>query len=372
MPEPSLLERAGLARLHRAHARSSHSPGGDDGAVHLLDARERAALRRLERRTVARAGLIGALSASVAAACEVALLPWEHDALLFWGVLGLVSGVCAILEIVFLSIDALDAAHAQAAIAGALGDDDRDRDAAGRDEIFRVLARAALEIPNPRENPFALDPLKESSRWVLVAAALVYKLKVSATNIVLKQLVRRAMGRAALRATIVPFVAVPVTAAWNMIVCARVLRELRLRVLGPAAAVDVVARVLPPTLQPSAAQQEALIRAIGACVVRSADVHPNLVALLSALLARLGVDALPEEVDASARFLAALAALPASERGIVTDILRAAAVIDGRIGRAERALLRDADADADIDAVVRALVDGLPLPITSTLRPEPA
>jgi hypothetical protein len=82
------------------------------------------------------------------------------------------------------------------------------------------------------------------------------------------------------------------------------------------------------------------------------------------------VDVLPEDVDASARFLAALAALPAPERGIVTDLLRAAAVIDGRSGRAERALLRDAD--ADIDAVLRALVESLPLPITSTLRPEPA
>lgn len=364
MPEPSLLERAGLARLRRAHARGRHGPGGADGAVHLLDDHERAALRRLERQTVTRAGLIGALSAGVAAAFEVALLPWEDDPIVYWGALGLVSGLCAVLEIVFLSIDALDAAHAQAAIAGALGDP-LDDDSA-REETFRVLARAALEIPNPRENPFALDPLKETSRWLLVGAGLVYKLKVSATNIILKQLVRRAMGRAALRATIVPFVAVPVTAAWNMIVCARVLRELRLRVLGPAAAADVVARLLPTGMTTSAAQQEALVRAVGACVVRSADVHPNLVALMAALMERLGLSALPAEVDASARFLAAHAALPATERAVVVDVLRAAAVIDGRLGRAERALLRDAGADADIDAVLRAFVDGLPLPHGAT------
>lgn len=366
MPEPSLLERAGLARLRRAHARSPRGPGGDDGAVHLLDARERAALQRLERQTIARAGLIGALSAGVAAACEVALLPYEGDHVVYWGVLGVVSGLCAVLEIVFLSIDALDAAHAQAAIAGALVEPDDDD---GREETFRVLARAALEIPNPRENPFALDPLKETSRWLLVAAALVYKLKVSATNIVLKQLVRRAMGRAALRATIVPFVAVPVTAAWNMVVCARVLRELRLRVLGPAAAVDIVARVLPPTLQPSAAQQEALVRAVGACVVRSADVHPNLVALMAVLMERLGMSALPHEVDASAPFLSALKALPAGERVVVIDVLRAAAVLDGRLGRAERALLREAGADGDVDAILRSFVEGLPLPVSTPAAP---
>jgi hypothetical protein len=363
MAEPSFLERAGLARLRRAHARSSRGPGGDDGAVHLLDARERAALRRLERQTIARAGLIGAVSAGIAAVCEVALLPYEHDPVVFWGVLGVVSGLCAVLELVFLSIDALDAAHAQAAIAGALVERDDDE---AREETFRVLARAALEIPNPRENPFALDPLKETSRWLLVAAAIVYKLKVSATNIVLKQLVRRAMGRAALRATIVPFVAVPVTAAWNMIVCARVLRELRLRVLGPAAAVDVVARVLPAGLTVNAGQQEALVRAVGACVVRSADVHPNLVALMAVLMERLALDALPDEVDASARFLAVLAALPPVERVVVIDVLRAAAVLDGRLGRAERALLRDAGAAHDIDAVLQAFVEGLPLPVAGS------
>jgi hypothetical protein len=304
-----------------------------------------------------RAGVIGALSAGVAAAAEVALLPWQDDLLVFWGVLGVVSGVCAVLEIMFLSVDALDAAHAQADIAGALDDQ-----SVAHEETFRVLARAALELPNPRDNPFALDPLKETPRWLLVGAALAYKLKVSATNIILKQLVGRAIARAAIRTTIVPFVAVPVTAVWNMIVCARVLRELRLRVLGPAAVGDVVARWLPPDVDTSPALQDALVRAVGACVVRSADVHPNLVALMAALMDRLGLSALPAEVDASARFLAAHAALPATERAVVVDILRAAAVIDGRLGRAERALLRDAGADADIDAVLRAFVDGLPLP----------
>jgi hypothetical protein len=128
MAEPSLLERAGLARLRRAHARRNHSRFNDDGAVHLLDERERAALRQLERQTVVRAGVIGALSA------------------------------------------------------GAL-DDQR----IAQEETFRVLAPAARELPNPRDNPLALDPLKETPRWLLVDAALAYSLKVSATNIILTQ-----------------------------------------------------------------------------------------------------------------------------------------------------------------------------------------
>ncbi len=353
----SILERFGMTQLKKRHARR-RSADVADGDVHLLNADERRALRRLERLTLLRAGLIGAASASIAAAVEVALIDRQDDVVFYWAVLGSVSAVCAVAEIVLLSLDALRAAHEQALIAGAVTDDD-----AARDEAFRVLARAALEIPNPRESGLSIDPLRETPKAWLIAAALVYKLKVSATNIILKQLLRRSMGRAALRATIVPFVAVPVTAAWNMIVCHQVLRELRVRVLGPAAVADVVARVMPPAMPLSPALQTTLLRAVGACVVRSADIHPNLLALLLVLMKRTGLSALPDDVDNSARFVEAFRALPRAEQAIVAPILRTAAIIDGRARGNERRLLREAGAEAGVDDALMAFVKGLPIPV---------
>jgi hypothetical protein len=48
----------GLQRLRRAHTRARRPGVGSDGAVHLLDDTERAALTRLERFTVMRAGFM--------------------------------------------------------------------------------------------------------------------------------------------------------------------------------------------------------------------------------------------------------------------------------------------------------------------------
>jgi len=362
-PETSLLERVGTARLQQRHLRrleQSATAVGSDGAVHLLDAGERAALERVERQTLWRAAAIGAGSASIVATVEVGLLPHAENTVLYWGILGSISAVCAVVEVVLLSLDALHGAHGMAFIAGAVDDDDT------REHTFRSLARAALELPNPVDADLSVDPLKETPRLWLLVAGLIYKLKVSATNIVLKMLLRRAMGRATLRALVVPFVSVPVAAVWNVVVCARVLRESRVRVLGPGAANDVVSRVLPPDVVISDAQAEAVLRAVGACVVRSADLHPNLVALLRALRLRVANDVLPTDLDDSRRFLRSLAALPAEEQGVVRTVLRAAAVLDGKVRGKERDLLREAHAADGIDDVLAAFIAGLPLPLAAS------
>jgi hypothetical protein len=358
-PETSLLERMGTARLKQRHLRlqQSSTVPDSDGVVHLLDARERAALDRLERQTLWRAAAIGAGSASIVASVEVLLLPHAADTVVYWSILGSVSAGCAVVELVLLSLDALHGAHGLAFIAGAVVDDDT------REQTFRSLARAALELPNPVDADVSVDPLKETPRVWLLVAGLVYKLKVSATNIVLKMLLRRAMGRATLRALVVPFVSVPVAAVWNVFVCRQVLRESRVRVLGPGAADDVVNRVLPADKTISDAQAEAALRAVGACVVRSADLHPNLVALLRALRRRLGSDAVPRDLDDSRRFLHCLATLPAEEQGVVRTILRAAAVLDGKVRGKERQLLREAGAEDGVDDVLVAFIAGLPLPL---------
>jgi hypothetical protein len=98
-----------------------------------------------------------------------------------------------------------------------------------------VLARAALEIPNPPRPLFGIDPRREASKARLIAATMFYKAKVGVSNFVLRRLLVRVFGRAGLRSWI-PFISVPVTACWDAFVCRRALREARLRAMGPSAA----------------------------------------------------------------------------------------------------------------------------------------
>lgn len=345
---PPFLERIGTRTLLRW---STGAGAGAAQAVHLLDEDERRAVRSIERAAIARAAAAGALSALAAGLAETAVRPHEEsNPVFFWGVIGAVSGIAAVCEIAFLSWDALRSAHRLSVAAGVIVDEERERQ-----ETLAILARAALEVPSPPDSVAGLDPLKETSRWKLVLAGLAYKLKVSASNLIFKQLLRRALGRAAVRAWL-QFVSIPVTAAWNAFACARVLREMRVRVFGASLAADVVARLLPGDEAVPPALAESLLRAVGACVVRSADPHPNLVRLLAAVERRTMIER-PAQLDDAKLFLRALPQLPHDQVATSLRLLRAAVVCDGRIARRERELVAEASAAAGVQPDGAALLE---------------
>ena len=339
------VERLAVSYFKRRAGVGAQPQQGD--AIHVLNPEERRALRRIERNAVLRAGGAGAFAATLGAVVSVLARPLlgEEPADASWletlryvAVTVLLAVPVAIVELSFIYWNAIISVHRLAEAAGvalfrpddASGDDD--------DEIFAgVLARAALEIPNPPRPRFGIDPRREASRLRLIAATLVYKAKVSVSNMLLRKVLVQAFGRAGLRSWI-PFMAVPVTATWDAFVCRRVLREARLRAIGPSAARELVACLLDQAPTPSPALREALFRAIATAVVRSVDFHPNLVALLGALTARIGaVEA--EELDDSRRAVAAMQRLAEDERRVALQMLVVACVLDGRVGRKEWAVL---------------------------------
>jgi hypothetical protein len=228
-----------------------------------------------------------------------------------------------------------------------------------------AMARAALELPSSTEKVFGVDPFREASRVRMFVASIVYKLKVSATNFVVKALVRRALGRAFVRAWL-PFVAVPITASWNAWVCFLIMREARIRAMGPSAALEMTRIVLEDGASLSADARETAVRAVASAIVRTEDLHPNLVVLLREVGRRVDLD--PSEtsdLDDSKLFLKKLSALPESERIVVLRVLAVASILDGRLTRAEKRLLREARAVsgrtadlAPVDALRRAFLDG--------------
>lgn len=332
---PPLLERVGTAAMQRWSA--GVAPAASQ-SVHLLDASERAAVRRIERGALTRAALAGATSALAAALADAAVQAHEDSQpVLYWAVVGGVSACAAVGEIAFMSWDALRSAHAISVAAGVILDEQRERE-----QTLAVLARAALEVPSPPDSVAGVNPLRETARWRLLLAGVAYKLKVSASNVIFKQVLRRALGRAAVRAWL-QFVSIPITAAWNVFTCARVLRELRVRVFGASLAKDAVARLLPAGVPVPAPLADTLLRAVGASVVRSADPHPNLARLLDELERRLAAPR-PPGLDDAALFLRGLAALPPEHGAIALRLLRVAVVCDGRIAKRERALVAEASA----------------------------
>ena len=353
-------------------------------AIHLLNESERAALRRIERGAIVRAAIAGGISTIIAGAVEVGvampLLGHEHEAtfhdhLRFYAIVGAATVVTSVIEILYLYWDGLRAVHRLSHEAGLDLFPHQDDDNA----LAGAMARAALELPNPTTSLFGVDPRREASRFRLFAASIVYKLKVSVTNFLIKALVRRMLGRAFVRGWL-PFVAVPVTAAWNAFVCWLIMREARIRAMGPSAAkemIDIAFDGEPPLSPPAKA---AVLRAVASSIVRTEDLHPNLAALLHEIALRVHeVERLnPRErlearddggdLDDSRAFLSCLARLGRAEQTVVLRVLAIASIIDGRLTRAEKRLLCEArslcglDPDlAGVERLRRAFIDGAPI-----------
>jgi hypothetical protein len=312
--------------------------------VHVLNPEERAGVRRIERAALVHAGIAGVANAILTGLGEVWAFPLlGPDPTLatlaqrasFWVTFGIASLVFAVLEIGYLYWDALRAVRKLADVTGLTVGEDED------DEVALALARAAWELPTPPHPTMGVDPRREATRLELALASLVYKLKITVTNFLFKAVLRRALGRAVTR-TLLAFTAIPVNAAWNVAVCWLVLREARIRVMGPTAAEEIVRTVLDDRPALSLEGKLALHRAVASAIVRTRELHPNLVALMRSVRARIGEPAPGTVLDETRLFLESLAALEPSEAKPVLCVLTAAAILDGRLVRHERRLLVEA------------------------------
>jgi hypothetical protein len=364
---PPLLERLGGSYLRAGKEAAEMA----DDPIHVLNPTERAGLLRVTRGAVFRAALAGVLNAIATGLGEIYArqhlghMP-EHATLTqqlkYYGVYGVAAIVFAVLEIAYLYWDGLRAVRKLSLVAGL------SLDAEENSEVALALARAALELPNPPEAVLGVDPHREASKLQLVVASLVYKLKISVTNFLFKSLLQRALGRFATR-HLLAFSAIPINALWNGLVCWAVLREARIRVMGPSAAIEMLDAALEHEPAPSAPLVAAIHHAVGSAIVRTRELHPNHVAMLRAVRARLGEPQEGLELDDSRAFLTALPRLAEAERRVVLRVLAAAAILDGRLVRSEKLLLSQAYAAAGtslglehVEKLRRAFVAGDVIP----------
>ncbi len=339
-PKP-LLERLGVRYFERRSVRRPVQAQEDE--IHILNATERAGLRRVERGAILRAAAIGAVSALVSALAEVFAEQTHGDAshdsrLRYWLILGSVTLAATVVEIALIYWDTLRSVHALSEVAGLHLFETGE--GAVQLPIADALARAALELPNPVQGPYGIHARKEASRLKYVAASIAYKAKVGVTNFILKLIVRRILSRVAVRSlsgAILPFVAIPVTAVWNGIVSYRVLREATVRAMGPSAVAEAIAAL--GMVDPHTA--EAMLRAVATAIVRTEDWHPNLLALLMEVRGKGMTGSVPQ-VDDGDRFLHMLPELPRPAQTQCLSVLLLACVVDGRLSGRERRLCRQA------------------------------
>jgi len=113
-----LLERAAVSYFQSRSERVPRPKVGDEvDAVHLLNAHEQEAIKRVERGAIARAAIAGAISAGICAVAELVADPYLPEgaplfsSATYWVILGGATLAAAVVEIAFLYWDTLRSMH---------------------------------------------------------------------------------------------------------------------------------------------------------------------------------------------------------------------------------------------------------------------
>ncbi len=230
--------------------------------------------------------------------------------------------------------------------------------------VPNMLARAALEVPDPIIHYLGIDPLKHVPKTQLLFIGVLYKAKVLLSSLLIKFILVRVFGKGSSRLGF-QWIAIPVTGIWDAFVMYKVAKEARLRLFGSRLAHHIADEIMQPdlmnNLSPNA--KEAAIRAVATMMVLSQNHHPNMLVLLVKLCETFDIQD-SHEYDNWADFLVLLNQLPLSERYFVLDLLCVSAAFDGHLSRLEREHLPQAFAEHTdvymqrIQELIAALLNG--------------
>ncbi|MGZ4980594.1 MAG: LBF_2804 family protein [Methylobacter sp.] len=208
-----------------------------------------------------------------------------------------------------------------------------------------ILARAALEIPDPIIDYLGIDPLKHLSKSKLFLIATLYKAKVILSSMIVKDLLIGIFGKGEAR-TAFSWVAIPVTGLWDAYTLYKVAREARLRLFGNKLVEHIVSNILTHDMiaQLSPTAREGAIRAVATMLVLAQNYHPNLLVLLVKLCNTFEIEE-GNEYDNWEDFLLVLDQVSESERYFLLDLLSVSAAFDGQLSRLEKHHLPEAFKD---------------------------
>lgn len=210
-------------------------------------------------------------------------------------------------------------------------------------ELFsakNILARAALELPDPELKILGIDPFKRVNKKNLLVLGLLYKAKILLTNLVSKYALRLISDKTIFGVSIL-YEALFVEAFWNGVVIVRVIKEARLRLFGFALANKIALETLNENdlQQLSPLAKVGCLRAIGNAVVMTKNYHPNMIILLFRFQQMLHITK-ENKYDDWNLFLETLNTVSEKERNFLLDLFTVSAAFDGKLSDLEEENLK--------------------------------
>jgi protein-S-isoprenylcysteine O-methyltransferase Ste14 len=209
-------------------------------------------------------------------------------------------------------------------------------------EVTNILARAALELPDPEMEILGIDPFEQVSKRNLLILGLLYKVRITVTNFLAKFILRHWLGEM-IAGISINYIALPVECFWNGMVIHRVVMEARLRLFGFALSNHLADNMIHDRLveQLSPEARKGAVRAIANAVVMARNYHPNMIILLLRFQDLLQVSE-PDQYDDWGLFLETLRQVDEKEKNFLLNLFTIAIAFDGKISHFEKATVQAA------------------------------
>ncbi len=258
----------------------------------------------------------------------------EARFLVHYGWVGVVTLVSIAIELYVLFIIALHAVYQVSELIN-LRASEAELEKDGLFSVKHILARTALELPDPEMKIMGIDPFKRISKRNLFVLGLLYKAKIFVTNFVLKYALLIFWGKVIFGVSIL-YEALLVECFWNSVVIRKVVHEARLRLFGFALANQIGKNVVSENALNILSKQaeQGCLRAIGNAVVMAQSYHPNMIILLLKFQQILIINELDKYDDWSV-FLETLQTVEDKERNFLLDLFTVSAAFDGKVSKME-------------------------------------
>ena len=260
--------------------------------------------------------------------------------LIHYGIVIAATIISTIIEFYILFLISLKAVHEVADLINMHASEKEYLD--GMFGVKNILARTALELPDPELQILGIDPFKRISKKNLLILGLLYKAKIILSNVVIKLILLFTVGSTIMGIPI-GYEALLVEAFWNGLVLKRVVEEARLRLFGFALAEEITANVIKEGLifQLSHEARIGCMRSIGNAVVMTQNYHPNMIILLIHFQDLLKIKG-QYQFDNWEQFLHTLNTVTEKERSFLLDLFTVAAAFDGKLSDLEKENLQAA------------------------------
>lgn len=197
-----------------------------------------------------------------------------------------------------------------------------------------MLARIALEIPDPELRLFGIDPYKTLNKKTVFLKTIIYKLKVMVSNLFAKIVLKALLGRTSLR-FYVEYISAPITGFWDGYVTYKILHELRKRIISRKIAEIILLHLRNHHTNLSQIGKITLIRGIANSIVFTKTFHPNFEYILLKLVKEFKIEFDMDEMDDRDKFKAAISNCPAQEANLIFSIFQLTSCFDGVLTKQE-------------------------------------